>query len=207
MDNYVLAILDRVERSPNQVFSSRRKNLENAHNIYQFLPARVRCFVLTWMATSSKLGWRLLAIFLTKSKSVSLAAGNPTSISLKPHLRRRLKNLVFCSTVIGLTRDWFPSRRSTAHQRGTLSIVLPGHVRSGRITVGGDWYFVDGRYSQKSIEYCVNFFHLFFQLNPVLHPQSIMAFSPTLSIPRVAWDPLKRVTQLCPNGARIILFE
>lgn len=45
--------------------------------------------------------------------------------------RTRLKKRVFCSTVIGLTRAWLPSRRSELSQRGGAVIVREGHVRSG----------------------------------------------------------------------------
>jgi hypothetical protein len=40
-------------------------------------------------------------------------------------------------------RAWFPSRRSTAHQRGAVVMRFDGQVRSGRSTVNCSWY---GRY-------------------------------------------------------------
>lgn len=43
----------------------------------------------------------------------------------------RLKKRVFCSTVIGLTSDWLPSRRSLLSQRGAAVIWRDGHVLSG----------------------------------------------------------------------------
>src|SRR5690606_15751712 len=44
---------------------------------------------------------------------------------------------------IGSMRAWLPSRRSTAHQRGAVSMRLLGQVRSGRSTVICSW---KGRY-------------------------------------------------------------
>src|SRR5690606_4607197 len=44
---------------------------------------------------------------------------------------------------IGSMRAWFPSRRSTAHQRGAWVIRFEGHVRSGRSTTICSW---KGRY-------------------------------------------------------------
>ncbi len=38
----------------------------------------------------------------------------------------------FRSAFMGSMRAWLPSRRSTAHQRGAVSMRLSGHVRSGR---------------------------------------------------------------------------
>ena len=76
--------------------------------------------VNTWIVTSS--GIRFCSINVrTNVYSVSEAAGNPTSISLKPIFTRSLKNSIFCSRLIGITNAWFPSRRSTLHQIGALS--------------------------------------------------------------------------------------
>ena len=58
-----------------------------------------------------------------KVYSVSLAAGKPTSISLKPTLTSNLKNSTFCSRVIGSISAWLPSRRSTLHQTGARSML------------------------------------------------------------------------------------
>jgi len=49
-----------------------------------------------------------------KSKSGCDAAGKPTSISLKPSWQSSVNMRVFCSTDIGFTSAWLPSRRSTA---------------------------------------------------------------------------------------------
>ena len=56
------------------------------------------------------------------SYSVSLAAGKPTSISLKPILTSRSKNSSFSSRLMGTIRLWLPSRRSTLHQAGAFSM-------------------------------------------------------------------------------------
>jgi hypothetical protein len=80
----------------------------------------------------------------TKLKSVSLAAGYATSISLKPHLTRSLKNMVFCSMVIGLARDWFPSRRSVDNQIGGLVLMLLGQCRLGNRRGSYGRYFCEG---------------------------------------------------------------
>lgn len=68
----------------------------------------------------------------TNWKSVSLAAGYATSICLTPHFTSCLKNVVFCSMVIGLARAWFPSRRSVESHMGAFVNVLDGHCRSFR---------------------------------------------------------------------------
>src|SRR4051812_17718322 len=65
-----------------------------------------------------------------KSKSGWLAAGKPTSISLKPIFTRALNMRILRSGSIGSIRAWLPSRRSTLHHSGALSIVLSGQVRS-----------------------------------------------------------------------------
>ncbi len=44
------------------------------------------------------------------------------------------------SGFIGSISAWLPSRRSTAHQRGAVSIRLVGQVRSGSSTVSCSWY-------------------------------------------------------------------
>lgn len=45
---------------------------------------------------------------------------------------------------MGVTRAWFPSRRSTLHQMGGLVMVLSGQVRSGRLTPWKGMYFLMG---------------------------------------------------------------
>ena len=81
---------------------------------------------------------------LTNPKSVSLAAGYAISISLNPIWTRSLKNRRFCSIVIGLTRAWFPSRKSVESQMGGPSIVFEGHVLSGRLIGVYFLYFLEG---------------------------------------------------------------
>ena len=66
----------------------------------------------------------------TNSKSVSDAAGKPTSISLKPIWQSSLNIRVLRSESIGSISAWLPSRRSTAHQIGGLVMTTPGHLRS-----------------------------------------------------------------------------
>ena len=68
-------------------------------------------------------------ISLTKLKSVSEAAGKPTSISLKPISTNVLNIRCFLGPSMGSTSAWLPSRKSTLHQIGALLIVLPGHRR------------------------------------------------------------------------------
>src|ERR1700754_1896607 len=41
---------------------------------------------------------------------------------------------------IGSINAWLPSRRSTAHQRGAVSMRRVGQVRSGRSTPNCSWY-------------------------------------------------------------------
>ena len=90
-----------------------------------------RLCVSTWMVTSS--GIILCSISSrTKSKSVSDAAGKPTSISLKPIWQSSLNIRVLRSESIGSISAWLPSRRSTAHQIGGLVMTLDGHCRLGR---------------------------------------------------------------------------
>jgi hypothetical protein len=50
---------------------------------------------------------------------------------LEARLVRNLKNAVFCSSDIGVTSDWFPSRKSTLHHIGAVVRRLFGHLRSG----------------------------------------------------------------------------
>lgn len=80
----------------------------------------------------------------TKPKSVSLAAGYATSISLYPHLIICWKKRVFWGMVIGLARAWFPSRRSVDSQTGGSVMRLLGHVRSGRSIDTKGLYFLEG---------------------------------------------------------------
>ena len=70
----------------------------------------------------------------TKSKSVWLAAGKPTSISLKP-IRTSSSNIRrLRAGLIGSISAWLPSRRSTAHHSGAEVIRLSGQVRSASAT-------------------------------------------------------------------------
>ena len=65
-----------------------------------------------------------------KSKSVCEADGKPISISLKPMSSNRLNMRALRSWPIGSISAWLPSRRSTEHQIGALSMRLgrPGAV-------------------------------------------------------------------------------
>ena len=86
-----------------------------------FLMMCSRDWVSTWTVTSS--GIRSCSMRVRrKLYSVSDAAGKPTSISLNPILHRSLKNSSFSSRSMGIISDWFPSRRSTLHQMGALSM-------------------------------------------------------------------------------------
>ena len=98
-----------------------------------------RACVSTEMRTSS--GMRPLSMReRTKSKSVWLAAGNPTSISLYPSRTSR-SNMVFLrAAFIGSMSAWLPSRRSVDSQRGAWVILRLGHCRSGRSTAGKGRY-------------------------------------------------------------------
>src|SRR4029079_7346214 len=87
--------------------------------------------VSTWMVTSSGIIFFSISS-RTKSKSVSDAAGKPTSISLKPIWQSSLNIRVLRSESIGSISAWLPSRRSTAHQIGGLVMTLDGHCRAGR---------------------------------------------------------------------------
>ena len=97
----------------------------------------MRCslaWVSTWTVTSS--GIRACSIrALKNSYSVSEAAGNPTSISLKPIFTSSLKKSIFCSRDIGITRAWFPSRRSTLHHTGAFSTL--SFLAQSRHSTGG----------------------------------------------------------------------
>src|ERR1044071_61122 len=88
-------------------------------------------------ARSSSISVRL------KSNSVFDADGNPTSISLKPHLTSVWKSSSFWLTFIGTANAWLPSRRSTLHQIGAFVSVRLGHCRSGKCTGGNGRYFID----------------------------------------------------------------
>ncbi len=103
----------------------------------------LRAWVSTWMVTSSGM-WPPSISSRTKSKSVWEAAGNPTSISLKPIFTRRSHMRFLRVESIGSTRAWFPSRRSTEHHTGAVSIRVPGQVRSGSSTAGYGRYFSNG---------------------------------------------------------------
>src|SRR5262249_27930844 len=99
-----------------------------------------RLCVSTWMVTSS--GIILPSISSrTKSKSVSDAAGKPTSISLKPILQSSLNMRVLRSESIGSTSAWLPSPRATAHQVGALVMTWDGHRRSASWTGLKGTYF------------------------------------------------------------------
>jgi hypothetical protein len=88
-----------------------------------------RLCVRTWMVTSSGIIFFSMSS-RTKSKSVSEAAGKPTSISLKPISQSSLNIRVLRSESIGSISAWLPSRRSTAHQIGGLVMTALGHRRS-----------------------------------------------------------------------------
>src|SRR3954452_1771674 len=95
-----------------------------------------RAWVSTEIVTSS--GIRSPSISCrTKLKSVSLAEGNPTSISLYPIRTSRSNIAILRAGDIGSISAWFPSRRSVDSHRGAWVIVAVGQVRSGR-SIGGD---------------------------------------------------------------------
>ena len=99
-----------------------------------------RACVRTCTVTSS--GMRPLSISVRrKTYSVSLAAGKPTSISLKPTRSNSLKNSTFCSSVIGSMSAWLPSRRSTLHHTGARS-TLSFSAQSIQRTGGRKYCFV-----------------------------------------------------------------
>ena len=62
----------------------------------------------------------------TKSKSGWLADGKPTSISLKPICTRASNMCRLRTGSIGSISAWLPSRRSTEHHSGALSIDAVG---------------------------------------------------------------------------------
>src|SRR5262245_35233245 len=70
------------------------------------------------------MSWRM------KSKSGWLAAGKPTSISLNPMSTTASNMRSLRAGSIGSISAWLPSRRSTEHHSGALSITRFGHVRS-----------------------------------------------------------------------------
>ena len=72
------------------------------------------------------MSWRM------KSKSGWLAAGKPTSISLKPIWTTASNMRRLRTGSIGSISAWLPSRRSTEHHRGALSMTRSGQVRSVR---------------------------------------------------------------------------
>ena len=90
-----------------------------------------RDWVSTWMVTSSGIMSSSM-IWRQKSKSVWLAEGKPTSISLKPRRTSSSNMRSFRRRPIGSTSAWLPSRRSTEHQMGGWVMTAPGQVRSGR---------------------------------------------------------------------------
>ena len=95
---------------------------------------RIRCS-LAWTSTCTvtSSGIRSRSIKARRiSYSVSEEAGKPTSISLNPISQSIWKNSSFCSKFMGLTKAWFPSRRSTLHQAGAFVSRFPGQVLSGR---------------------------------------------------------------------------
>ena len=89
-----------------------------------------RHWVSTWIATPSGMAPPSM-IERTKSKSVCEAEGKATSISLKPISASRRNMRFLRSTPIGSISAWLPSRRSTEHQIGALSMTRDGHWRSG----------------------------------------------------------------------------
>ena len=52
---------------------------------------------------------------------------------------------------IGSTSAWLPSRRSTEHQIGALSMTRDGHWRSGRSIGGNGAVFVDRHYGHREL--------------------------------------------------------
>ena len=91
------------------------------------------------MVTSSGMRSSVIS-FRMKSKSGWLAAGNPTSISLKP-MRTSSSNIRSLRVgSIGSISAWLPSRRSTEHHAGALSITTLGQVRSRSTSGTVGWY-------------------------------------------------------------------
>jgi hypothetical protein len=89
--------------------------------------------VSTWIVTSSGTMSYSIRVRM-KSKSVWLADGNPTSISLYPIRTSSWNIRRLRSMDIGSISAWLPSRRSTAHQRGARVTSRVGHCRSGSET-------------------------------------------------------------------------
>ncbi len=79
-----------------------------------------------------------------KSKSVWLADGNPTSISLKPTSMSVWNNASLRSESMGSMRAWLPSRRSTLAQRGALVNWRSGQVRSASTSGTCERYLLHG---------------------------------------------------------------
>ena len=97
-----------------------------------------RHWVSTWIVTSS--GIRSSSISCrTKSKSGWLADGKPTSISLKPIATSSSNMRSLRVGSIGSMRAWLPSRRSTEHHSGALSMTTFGQVRSVSTTGTNGW--------------------------------------------------------------------
>ncbi len=117
------------------------------HRVYNSTKRRRTC-----IQTSSGSACSLSA--RTNPKSVSLAAGYATSISLKPHTSSLSKNAFFCSIVIGFANAWLPSRRSVESHIGPCWGVFDGHWRLG------SWRGVYGRIfyrrviSKHNMSYC-----------------------------------------------------
>ena len=108
-----------------------------------------RACTSTCTATSS--GIRLRSISSRqKSKSVCEAEGNPTSISLNPQATSRSNKRSLRAVSIGSTSAWFPSRRSTLHHAGALSIVFEGQLLSWSRKSATGRYFVLGSFSISS---------------------------------------------------------
>ena len=99
--------------------------------------------VSTWIVTSSGI-MSSSTRRRTKSKSVWLAEGNPTSISLNPMATSVWNIRALRSGSIGSMSAWLPSRRSTAHQRGAAVSLRSGQVRSGSSRGTNAWYFSNG---------------------------------------------------------------
>ncbi len=130
----------------------------SASNVF-FMMCSLDC-VSTWIVTSS--GIRSCSISARQnSYSVSDAAGKPISISLKPISTSTLKNSSFSSRFIGTISAWLPSRRSTLHHMGALSIYS---------------FFVHSRHCVGGIKYPLEYLFVFIVpfINDVL---SLFGFS------------------------------
>ena len=111
----------------------------NDSNVF-FIKCGLAC-VKTCTVTSS--GIKLLSTnVLKKSYSIWDADGKPISISLNPKSTSNLNISNFSSTVIGFTKAWLPSRKSTEHQIGAFVIILSGHVLSFSFMVSNLLYFL-----------------------------------------------------------------